>query len=430
MVKPVIEITANLLLAGLAIYFMNTVLEQGEKTTKWKIVLFWLLYFAVVTFLTYPSGFEGLGAIVYGGILFVYACLALNGKVLEKFVYAMLWNVIILISSSAIFYVSKYLINRNMSDVYDVEAPIRVIELLSTFLLRLLLIKVIKMVKERKRKEGKNNTKFTVIVILFCIITWGNLVGMFFAEINIGQNDRYLWIILLLVELSVCMIALFYLYERWNRIEQEKLKNDYLEAMNAEQEKYILELVSTNEAIRILRHDIKKYLYILYTSLCNEQYEECKRYLETFKGKNEEALIGEPDSLHIILKNRKTICEKECITFHYNALGNWKKIDIMDLCVLIWNLLDNAIEAEKKEEEKEIQLEISNYKGYLKIECKNRIHKSVLNDNPNLITNKKDKSNHGLGLISVKKMVEKYDGMQKITEENGYFVNRVFLQNN
>lgn len=67
-------------------------------------------------------------------------------------------------------------------------------------------------------------------------------------------------------------------------------------------------------------------------------------------------------------------------------------IDAMNLCVLIWNLLDNAIEGERKEEEeKEIQFEISNYKGYLKIEYKNRIHKSVLKDNPNLITSKKIK---------------------------------------
>jgi len=163
--------------------------------------------------------------------------------------------------------------------------------------------------------------------------------------------------------------------------------------VNAEQEKYILELVTSNEGIRVLKHDMKKYLYVLYTYLCNEQYDECRGYLETLKSENEEALVGEePDSLHIILKNRKTLCGKAGITFHYNALGNWEKIDAMNLCVLIWNLLDNAIEGERKEEEeKEIQFEISNYKGYLKIEYKNRIHKSVLKDNPNLITSKKIK---------------------------------------
>lgn len=427
---PVIEIVANFMFSGLAIYYMNTVLERGAKTVRWKMVLFWLLYFGVVTFLTYPDGFEGLWAIAYGITLFVYSCMALYGKALVKLVYAALWNIILVISSAVVLFTSKIIVDRNLYSIYDVKVTVRVIELLSGFLLRLILINLLVLVKEQRKKTGEHNIKFTIMLILIYTITWGNLMGMLMAEMNAIQSNRYIWVLLLFIELAICLLLLFYLYDRWSRIEQEKLINEHLMTMNEEQERYIRELISGAEEIGILKHDMKKYFFVLHTYISNGQIEESKKYLEELRGSSDEIPIGEYHSLQAILKNRKMICEKEGICFQYSVLGNWEKIDTMDLCVLSWNMLDNAVEAERKESEKEIQFEISNYRGYLKLECRNRIQRSVLEENPNLITSKKDKNNHGLGLASVRKMVEKYNGMQKITEEEGFFIISAYLQNN
>ena len=52
----------------------------------------------------------------------------------------------------------------------------------------------------------------------------------------------------------------------------------------------------------------------------------------------------------------------------------------------------------------------------------NKISKSVLQANPKLITTNVDKTRHGYGIKSVKKLVEKYNGDIDIVEENNYFI--------
>jgi len=433
--RLVIEVGANVMMSGLAIHYMNTVLKHGAKTVRWKILLFWLLYFLAVTFLTFQNGFDGMSSFFYGLILFLYSHLTLYGKALVKILYVALWNILLTMSSSIVLFTSSIIVNRNLSEIYDISISIRAIELLSVFVLRLIFIKVMALLILQKQKEGDYDTKFILLMILICIITWINLAGLLMTEVSPVQNDRYTWVLLLFLELVLCLSFLFYLYDRWSKTEQEKMKSEHIKVMYEEQERYIRELTSSSEEIRILKHDLKKYIFVLYNYICKNEIEQCKKYLEVLKGNCSDVPTGEYDSLQAVLKNCKTICDNEGILFQYSLLGNRENIDAMDLCILSWNLLDNAVEAEKAEPVKEIHFGITNFRGYLKLECKNRIHISVLENNPHLYTTKKDRNRHGLGLASIKKIVEKYNGIQKITEEKSpsdaveFFDVTILLQN-
>ena len=52
----------------------------------------------------------------------------------------------------------------------------------------------------------------------------------------------------------------------------------------------------------------------------------------------------------------------------------------------------------------------------------NYIEESVLDRNPQLHTTKEDAENHGLGILSVKKVVNQYGGLIDISEENSRFM--------
>ena len=89
----------------------------------------------------------------------------------------------------------------------------------------------------------------------------------------------------------------------------------------------------------------------------------------------------------------------------------YKKIKQMkdnDLCTVIGNLIDNAIEAELRENEYR-EIEISSF--WNGEECVFRIgnfvSKSVLDNNEELQTVKADKVSHGLGTQNYKKSNEK-----------------------
>ena len=59
---------------------------------------------------------------------------------------------------------------------------------------------------------------------------------------------------------------------------------------------------------------------------------------------------------------------------------------------------------------------------------KNRIARSVLDENPKLKTGKKDKSSHGYGIRSIRNIAQKYKGSVNFLEENGCFITEVWLE--
>ncbi len=100
----------------------------------------------------------------------------------------------------------------------------------------------------------------------------------------------------------------------------------------------------------------------------------------------------------------------------------------MDLCGLLMNLFDNAIEASKSIEKPDIQLTIKMVKNYLSIEMKNKVPQQADTKHPPLTTSKKSADQHGYGLKVVRSIVKKYDGMADFAIKNSYFIASILLQ--
>ena len=109
---------------------------------------------------------------------------------------------------------------------------------------------------------------------------------------------------------------------------------------------------------------------------------------------------------------------------------NIPKISDVDLCSVLGNLLDNAIEACEKDniENKTIILHMTVRNSCLLICVKNSISESIISSNPNFVTTKQNKEIHGMGLKSIRSIAEKYSGSFKISEQDGiFFIAEVLL---
>ena len=115
--------------------------------------------------------------------------------------------------------------------------------------------------------------------------------------------------------------------------------------------------------------------------------------------------------LNAVLSQKADICAKQNISFEVKISGEISKEKQTDVGIILSNLIDNAIEAELKEEKRMIEVQLLRYKGMYMIIVKNYIHESVLTKNPELKTGKADKKHHGIGIKSVKKIVRNLDGM-------------------
>jgi sensor histidine kinase regulating citrate/malate metabolism len=109
--------------------------------------------------------------------------------------------------------------------------------------------------------------------------------------------------------------------------------------------------------------------------------------------------------------------------FDITSLEN-TKISSMDVCTILSNALDNAVEACLKIEnvkDRYIDLKINDVESEMIISVKNPSLYAPKRRAGAYISAKKDKENHGLGLKSIKRTVDKHKGDMLVKYENGIF---------
>lgn len=102
-----------------------------------------------------------------------------------------------------------------------------------------------------------------------------------------------------------------------------------------------------------------------------------------------------------------------------------------DVCVILGNCIDNSIEAVKyieNSDQRIISLELIYRKNSLMLKISNPFYQNIMKDqHGNFITTKNEPENHGIGLISVAKVVKKYDGLVNITTNNNIFCVQILM---
>lgn len=104
-------------------------------------------------------------------------------------------------------------------------------------------------------------------------------------------------------------------------------------------------------------------------------------------------------------------------------------ISEIDLCTVIGNLLDNAMEAalrQEEESERFIRVYIGILKNQLYISVQNSLGGEVLKSGRSYLTTK-NSAGHGFGLVRIDRIVEKYEGYLNRQNEEGVFATEVLL---
>ena len=117
----------------------------------------------------------------------------------------------------------------------------------------------------------------------------------------------------------------------------------------------------------------------------------------------------------------------QCRIPHVDPILFARFVTTLDLCVLLGNLLDNAIEAcgKLEKEKRRIQLSIKLVKNQLFIRTENPFEGKLKWQGSRLLTQKTDENNHGIGLENVKRVVEKYHGTLEMNAEDQIFRTKI-----
>ena len=127
-----------------------------------------------------------------------------------------------------------------------------------------------------------------------------------------------------------------------------------------------------------------------------------------------------------VLNAKLMYCKEQDIPAVISVDKNIRGLTQTELCCVLGNLLDNAIEAELKlsKAQRKIEIKIVMIEEVLDILIRNRIAEPVLQDVQkvkNIGTTKQDTGNHGFGLKNVREIVKKYDGFMDLHEDSGCF---------
>ena len=133
---------------------------------------------------------------------------------------------------------------------------------------------------------------------------------------------------------------------------------------------------------------------------------------------------------NVILQNTAARAEGLGVAFHASALvpGDLH-IDEGDLCALLLNMLDNALEAASQVPNGEIHCRIQYTQGFLAVFCENSYDGQVRTDAAGrLRTGRNDTEAHGFGVAQMRAVAEKYHSILDISYDGQTFTVQTALK--
>mgnify|MGYP002510492051 FL=1 len=179
------------------------------------------------------------------------------------------------------------------------------------------------------------------------------------------------------------------------------------------------------------RHDYHNHMQSVKAYLAMDSLDEAKAYLDRLEQDLDDIdLLFHTGNINAdaILNSKISLAVKRGIQVDYKAtVPKELAVSDIDLCVVIGNLIDNAVEAcEKVDPEHQfIRLYIGILRRQLYVSVTNATSEVVRKLDEEYITTKR--GDHGHGLKRINNIVNKYDGYINRKNEPGVFVTEIML---
>lgn len=226
------------------------------------------------------------------------------------------------------------------------------------------------------------------------------------------------------------LLILFLQRDRWRELSMQK----EMEAVNAILRRQYEQYNLSKENIEIINrkyHDLKHQIAVVRAernSDKREQYlQEMENDIKMYEAQNKTG----NKVLDTILTGKHLYCVQHEINFTCVADGMLLDfMNLMDICTIFGNALDNAIECVEKIGDKSkrlIRTAVYSQSKFLIIRFENYTELELTTKDSLPITTKKDRQYHGYGLKSIRSTVEKYGGSMTVNVKDNWFILRLLI---
>jgi sensor histidine kinase regulating citrate/malate metabolism len=236
---------------------------------------------------------------------------------------------------------------------------------------------------------------------------------------------KYLWIPCVLCLL--CAVILFVRHWLIRQVDRRisNYQNDLLS-------RHIEEVEQMYRQVRGWRHDYRNHIQVMKAHLDAGRYEELDNYLQLL-GKD----LASVDTViktgnvmvDAILNSKLNLAASQSIAVNAKAtVPPTLSIEPLDICVIVGNLMDNAIEACARivdPEKRFIRVYMGTHKGQFYISVTNSA--SAFRRKGQSYLSTKSQVGHGFGLMRIDHITAKYGGAVNRQSEEGVFATEILL---
>ncbi len=191
------------------------------------------------------------------------------------------------------------------------------------------------------------------------------------------------------------------------------------------------EIKSVYMDMRGWRHDYHNHMQVMKAQLALGNTEEMGAYLDQLERELDRVdTFVRSGNLMVdaILNSKLTLARRQEVAVNCSAKAPERlSVEDVDLCVILGNLLDNALEAcaQVEKEKRFLRLYLTVNKSQLYFSVQNAAKEEPDFEASRYISRKR--GNHGLGMKRVKAAVDKYDGYLNLANEPGIFAAEVTM---
>lgn len=440
------EITVNIITTFGEAYMLYK--QLGIQKGKRKIVLLGIcINIAIISILNYidiqSAIFVAPGFTIYAtrfistGLTFILTLIAFSGSMSEKILWTLVSMFIVCISDFVSFLIVIAITNATALSVAQFGSNRFVVTII---VLAFSLAAYYWLANIRSKGHKKMFIPLYIRYLLIAMLVLGTfsldiITDNLFIHtpnqnpiMNVGEfmlSISFLFIILF----SLILVIKVGVLTRENmeyalESQQSKLEHEYFNNMG----------IAIDE-LREAKHDIKHHMNAMQIMLAGENYNELSCYFEDMVGELDsktDLILTQNSTLNSIIYSKALIMKANNIPFHHILLDTERlTISQYDLCSILGNLLDNAIEAcvklGKADGGRYIQLEIKKVENNLQIIVKNSFNGKYKKTDDNQFISLKTGSQHGLGLKHITRIVESCHGNMQMEPTETEFQVFVFL---
>ena len=292
-----------------------------------------------------------------------------------------------------------------------------VIQMLVSGALALLLIMTLQFVTRKYAYTGQQKiSSYLYTLLLPCIfIVWvirsGLGLDMWMNQSFEDQSD--FWALVWILGACVIFFIILKLVSKIITLSIEETEQKRLQDQIKKQYIYMEEAKKRNEQYRMFQHDIDNHFLVLSGLIREKKYNETEEYFNKLYDTSVKLLIGIETGnpfVDILLNEKVNFAKLNGIEVKQDikTLADCS-IEDMDLCIILANAIDNAIQAciKEKNVRPEIVITVRKRHRFLILEVTN----TMISDNYTF--------EYGTGLENIKHIVKKYEGTMEIeTSEN------------